>query len=323
MIQRLCTILLLFAVLAGLPASGQDARVLQYQSIPMLFNPAQTGDYEGDLRVMVLYSYAKSDSGKNILTNFSIDKSFGKDGKWAVGLNYMRSGHSDFNMSGGYLGASVARAIRLDKENNHRLRVGLQVSWLSGKVDETKGAYDHLLDVNAFRYKAKTGHYKGSADYLNLGGGIKYQYVKDAVRFETGIGVNNLTHPNYLIMEEGSYSKRLRVSTSSLFQYQFNPRNAIRLEYLSWKEGIFARHYDPEELDVDIHESLYSISWIRNWDDASFTAGLNSRSWKAIGALVHCRFTPEWGLGFGYEHPLLKKYYSVSRFEISATFQPF
>lgn len=323
MFQRLCSILVFSMSLPGLPALSQDARVLQYQSIPMLFNPAQTGDYEGDLRVIALYSFAKTETAKNILMNVSIDKSIGKNSQWAVGLNYMRSGHSDFNLSGNYFGASVARAFRLDKENNHRLRLGLQASWVSGQVDETKGVYDHLLDVNAFRYIPKNGRYQNSADYLNLGAGVKYQYVTKAARFETGIGINNLIHPNFVIMDEDEYAKRIRVSTSILFQYQVNQGNAIRLEYLSWKEGLYLRAYDPGELESDIHESFYSASWVKNWEKTSLVAGLNSRSWKTIGAIANFKFAPEWGLGLGYEYPLYKRYYDLSRFEISATLQPF
>jgi Protein of unknown function (DUF3308). len=301
---------------------AQDARVAQYQSVPILMNPAQTGDFTGSLRISSLYAMVKSEAAKNQLLNISIDQKLGRKEQWALGLNYMTSGHSEFAMSGQYLGLSLAHVIRLDKRDIQTLRIGAMASLLSGKLDLHKGNYDHNLDVRAFRYwepDDPSGNHNGSDNYFNVGIGAKYVFATGRIRFETGYSAYNVTNPDYTIMGEGEQSKRVRVTALTMFQYQLNSRNALRFEHLSWKEGLYMRVYDRASDDsTDIHETINNLSWLHSWKDQSISVGVYTRSWKAAGATLKYAFNQQFALAINHELPFLKKYYDVGHFELSA-----
>lgn len=115
-VNYLRSYLIIVLFLAVQTAFGQDARVSQYHAVPLLVNPAQTGDFDGQLRVLGLAARVNSRFAHNYFYNGSIDYNLGQS-KWAVGLNYMRSGASGFPVSGQYFGASVSRNFCWSRPN--------------------------------------------------------------------------------------------------------------------------------------------------------------------------------------------------------------
>jgi hypothetical protein len=206
---------------------AQDPRVSQYNSIPLLVNPAQTGDFEGRYRILGLASKVYTDVSENYFYNASLDYRIGKTGSWAVGLNYLQSGSKDFPVNGRYYGFSVAKGIFLDQAHVQELRLGAQASYIKGHIDQNKGSYDRFLDVGAFRHEKRSvtePNYIGDASYLNYSIGAKYLFTLDRLKVQTGFSAYNISNPEYNFLYKGSLLKRYRVTALTSLFYQVSPK---------------------------------------------------------------------------------------------------
>src|SRR6476469_9341487 len=144
----LCAVLLCIAS----HVKSQDLRASQYNAIPLLLNPAQTGDASAPMRLTFLHGIIGNDSIQNRITNISLDAPFSRKSEWFYGINYMVSGDRSFAVKGNYLAASVARRYFLDSEKKHQLRIGVQLNRLQARNDDSKQAYDRLLDVSVMKH---------------------------------------------------------------------------------------------------------------------------------------------------------------------------
>jgi len=319
----ICSIALTGTHIGSLKA--QDARVSQYQATPLLINPAQTGDFDGSVRLVGLYSRVSNDLTVNQIYNLSADLKLDQKNRWALGLNYMKTGASNMAINGNYAGMSASRNFYLDHYKLQELRLGVQVSYLQGKVDERK-AYDRFLDVGGFRYwtpAKSTGDFKGSAGYLNFSVGAKYKINLERLKIETGFAAYNVTNPDFNIMYDGVLRKRYRVNVLSTINYQADLKNAFTFEHFSWKEGIYLRDYKPSRDTLGIHETTYSLTWHRYLPNKTLNIGLYSRSWQSVYGMLGLNLNENIGVNLSYEFPLYKKYYNVSHLEFSLNLFPF
>ena len=316
----------LLSLIFTLSANSQDPRVSQYGQMPLLLNPANTGNYNGITRVGSFYNQMRNDSAKNGCTNFSAEFNLGETSKWAIGLNTMVSGSSEFAMSGTYVGLSLVKAINFNENNEHLLRVGAQATYISGSYQKTKGVYDPLLDVRAFNIhkpyeEIDSALYK--KNYININAGINYKHSGPSFDFETGIAVYNLTHPaDDILKSTGGLKKRYRLTLNSSLRFNINEMNSVQLQQISWQEGLFVRVAPVTKTDsIQIHETLYGVNWERIGSSPQYSVGLFLRSAKSMSAVVGFSIIPEVTAKFSYEFPINKKYYSISQFGISLVYQ--
>nr|WP_242695983.1 OmpA family protein [Pedobacter sp. SYSU D00873] len=316
-------------MIVGSGAKAQDARVSQYRAIPLLVNPAQTGDIEeGRSRITGLFARISNRQDYNLFYNMSADVRLGKKGMWGLGLNYMQTGTPDIPISGKYAGVSAARQFYIDKHKFQELRIGFQASYLYGSVDESKGPYDRLIDVRPVRWFTPvnaTGNFKGSLGYLNYSTGLKYKLTLDRLKIESGFSAYNITNPDYNLMYKnmGWLLKRYRVNALSSIYYRPDPKNALKVEHYSWKEGIYLRDYKAKRDDsTEIHETTYSLTYYRYTPKSSVNIGMYSRSWKAVYGMVGMNINDKLGFHVSYEMPILKTYYDVSHVELSLSIFP-
>lgn len=305
---------------------AQDARVTQYQAIPLVVSPAQTGDFEnGPLRLTGLFSRVTNDKISNRIYNGGADLKFGSKERWAIGFNYMQGGSSTMAISGNYAGLSLARKFYLDGSQLQELRLGVQATYFTGNVNERK-AYDRFLDLGGFRYwkpENSTGDFVGAKNYLNMSVGAKYKINLNRLKIETGFAAYNITNPDFNIMYNGVLLKRYRVNALSSIYYRTDPKNAFKFEHFSWKEGVYLRDYKATRDTAGIHETTYGLSWYRYLPKHSFNIGVYSRSWQAVSAKLGFNLNEEVAINLSYEAPLYKRYYNVSHAEISLSLYPF
>lgn len=310
---------------------SQELRVSQYQAIPQLVNPSFTGDFvaDGRFRFSGLYANMFSDSAGNSYRNFSFDTRFGKENQWAIGANYLGSADERFPVSVNIYALSLAKNFSLDRLKTHNFRVGVQAAYFNGIYDGSKGNYDVWLDANIFlRYNIDPNidlnSFQGRAAYWNLSYGFKYSFVVDRFSFETSVSAYNVNNPltGYDLLGHPC-AKRYRVNALTSFQYAYDPLNTFRLEHFSWKEGIFLRSY---EIGIDdypeIHETTYSLQWLRTKKRYPWTLGFYSRSWKAVSAHFSLGITKSANLRLSYEEPLFRKYYSPGQLNLGVTYIP-
>jgi type IX secretion system PorP/SprF family membrane protein len=322
---RIFSIFLIFTLSVHI-VNAQDPRISQYAQMPLLLNPANTGNYNGVTRIGGFYNQMRNDSISNSCSNFSAEFNLGENSKWAFGLNAMVSGSSKFAMSGTYVGLSLVKAINFNESSEHLLRIGAQASFLSGSFEKTKGGYDPLLDVRAFNLQRDFASIDSAIykkNYLNFNAGVNYKHSGPLFDFETGFAVYNLNHPDDDISAASNgVKKRFRLTLNSSLRFNINEMNSVKLQQISWQEGLFVRYAPVSKTDsIQIHETLYGLNWERLGVGMQYSLGCFLRSAKSMTAVVGVSIIPELTTKFSYEFPINKKYYSISQFGISLVYQ--
>lgn len=322
----LCSLLIAFIY-----GHAQELRVSQYQAVPMVVNPALTGDFrkESKLRVWGLHASMQSNTNSNIYNNISADFKIGKKQNWAMGVNYLFSNQPNFPVAAQVTSLSLAKRFFLDKNKLHQFRVGIQMLHFNGEYDGSKGPYDKWLDANIFlRYNTPSiinlNTFRGRATYITPSYGFKYQFSVERFSFETAISASNINNPydGYILLGYPS-RKRYRVNALTSFQYAYNELNTFRVEHFSWKEGIYLRAYNPAIDDYpEVHETTYSLQWIRTRKKQPWIFGLYSRSWKALSAHFSYGITRSVNVRVSYEEPIYRKFFSVSQLNIGLNYIP-
>lgn len=313
----------IFTLLICSISKAQDARVTQFESVPMLISPANTGNFDGNIRSTASFHRFSANSVNNNIGNIGIEFKFGDSKKSAIGLNYARSGASQFSMSGDYLSVSASNFFYTDSEKKSAFRVGIQAGFISGNYQISKGSYDHLLDVNSFYYitpaagTATQNSY--SKSYLNWGLGFGYNYKSDNFSFESSLGAYNMLNPRHAINDKDSeIQKRIRFTINNSFTYNFNSLNSIKFSQMSWQEGLYMRQ-KPSNFGLDsirISEFIYGIDWKRN-GSTPISVGVYSRSFKTASLMLGVNFLKDFTARLSYEVPLNDSYYNVSQIGIS------
>ena len=101
-------IFLSFILLNSLHSKSQDARVTDYSQMPVLINPANAGNFDGAYRAILYYNNIHDNNLSNNLFNLNMDYNLPKS-KLGLGVNYMKTGSSSFNMSGDYIALSLSK----------------------------------------------------------------------------------------------------------------------------------------------------------------------------------------------------------------------
>jgi len=334
--------------------AAQDPRISQYNELPVIINPANTGNFEGSVRIGALYNSAKNGAFKNAfygalvneIYNFSLDHRFGKKKDWGIGTNYMSTNGNNFIMSGLFYGFSLAKNINLNSKKDtlsqaeqlyqneifndvnklmtkrHNLRIGMNLSYCRGIVDENRGGYSILLDVGGFKYDRKpdaVDNIINTSDYYNMSLGVLYQMNLQDLSFETGFAMNNIIRPNFSIMDDREVRKRIRMSGNMALTYKLNDHNKIKLEHFSWKEGFYFVGPKPETDSADITDVIYGFNWL-NHKKLPIMTGIYLRSSKSMFLITGVRINPKITTKLSYELSMNSNYYPVNQFGLSVNY---
>lgn len=310
------------SLLFHLNSKAQDPRITQYESIPLLISPANTGNFDGDLRATSSFSRLSANNLYNYFTNIGLEYKIGNSKSTALGISYSRSGSNKFSMSGDYFGLSASTFFHLDENKKSMLRLGIQASYISGSYQVSNDKYNNWLDVNSFLYSNNSTSTQDilKNSYLNFAFGFGYKYENDNIRFESNLGAYNVLNPKYDINKDNDKKLRVRYSFSNSFRYKFNQLNAIKFSQTSWQEGLYLNQSpNPANLPLDslrINESIFGFNWERS-GKTPYSLGVYSRSFKSASLIVGVNFAKNFTAKISYELPLNEKYYNVSQFGIS------
>lgn len=316
---------ILFFILFLNISYSQDFRATQIHSIPLLMNPANTGNYTDDyIRINSLFANHSDETSVNQVFNISIDQKFLKNKSFAWGVNLLNSGYVNFPMSSKCIGLSFSKSLSLDRHNIHQLTGGVQLSYLSGIFDSEKGKYNRNIDVSVIKYfpDRMPLPFTGTAGYYNISAGAMYILNLENLLFQTGISAYNVTNPRgWNIMPDSWFRKRYRMSISTSLIYKLSSATSLSIDHFSWKEGIFLRRYIANiDQATEINESTYGLSINRNLNYISYSFGLFSRDWKSLSTLFSMKLRSNSLISLSYEKPLYHAYYNVSHFELGLQF---
>jgi len=260
-------------------AWNQDIHWSQFNDNQLFQNPANAGNFYGDLRIIGNYR----DQWRSVSVPFStfsmsVDKQTKKLG---YGIMAFHDQAGDGKFSTIELQGNVSYNLKLSADSAHNLRGGInfgmnhrQVNWNSFYFDSQFNGYifNPILPTNeVIQTDRKTN--------LSIGGGIVYDWVKNPrLRVSTGISAFNLNRPNQgfynaTIKRAIRYNGFLKATIAIKPMIDVIPSIQFSSQgtYQELVLGSSVKHYLPSKTFV--YRAVYAGLWMRNKDACMLTLG--------------------------------------------------
>ena len=195
-LAKILTFFLLFFSINSL--KGQDIHFSQYFNSPLNLNPALTGDFEGDWRIVGNYrNQWKALALPYRTSSVSYDRQFYlKQHHISAGLLLVNdeSGNNRLKTNKIFVSAAYHRTI-----NNNSLSAGLQIGYVSEKVVEM------TLPSSIFDEKGKLVPQPGEhLSYLDVNFGVNWQRKIGIFEPEVGVSLFHVNHPKESFFNDNS-----------------------------------------------------------------------------------------------------------------------
>ncbi|RXK85661.1 PorP/SprF family type IX secretion system membrane protein [Filimonas effusa] len=202
-------ILLVLGMAMGMGAvKAQDPNFSQYFSSPLTINPANTGFFYGNQRIVANYRRQWWGAGDPFTTaTVSFDmKGDGFTGNefdtWGLGVSALTDKSAAGMLVSNYAGLSFAYHKALDENGYSSLGLGFQASYVTRKVDLTHISFNSQFTSGGFDLNLPTGesYLAGTANHMDVSTGLLYKYDDETTAYYLGAGYMHVTQPKESIL---------------------------------------------------------------------------------------------------------------------------
>ena len=240
--RRSLLFLILIIVLGANKISAQRVHSSQFYSIPLLLNPALTGNSDYNLRGGINYR-----NQWNSVTTPFVSQAVFVDGKLSTQLlssSWIGIGGMIFNDKAGegslkttqvMLASSLNKS--LNSGNTLFLHAGIGLEMVNKSVDYNKLVFDDQWDGKIFDPNYQTGELLGSQSlfYMDFSAGLQMTYFRGKSKFFMGAAVSHLNQPNESFYEITNNLKR-RFAWHGGMESRVSPRLYIKPEIMHTTE---------------------------------------------------------------------------------------
>ncbi len=188
-------------VMVGGAVQSQDIHFSQFSSSPSTLNPASTGVYEGQFRVV----YNFKDQWKTIAfpyrtNSFSFDMPFAREfiskGAMAAGISVVADKAGDLNVGTTLINLSYSVNKYLNRENN--ISVGLQGGFgqRSMKGEQRWNSEYDPNSADGYTDIPVTSTAVQNFSYGDFSGGLLWSYKSNGFKAHAGVALFHLNQPN-------------------------------------------------------------------------------------------------------------------------------
>jgi type IX secretion system PorP/SprF family membrane protein len=240
--RRYLLFLLLLFVLGVSRTSAQRVHSSQFYSIPLLLNPALTGNSDYNLRGGINYR-----NQWNSVTTPFVSQSVFIDGKLSTQLlssSWIGVGGMIFNDKAGEGSLKTTQVMfasslnkSLNAGNTLFVHAGIGVELVNKSVDYHKLVFDNQWTGTSFDQSKHTGELLGSQSlfYLDFSAGMQMTYFKGRTKYFIGAAVSHLNQPNESFYEITNNLKR-KFAWHGGLESRVSPRMYIKPEIMHTTE---------------------------------------------------------------------------------------
>lgn len=277
MLKRIYILVVL--LLSSWIVKAQDPALSQFNAAPNYLNPAMTGFFDGDYRIMANFrSQWGSFTNAYRTINASFEMSFMKaklrDDNFAVGLNFYndRSGSTALSTNNITLNVSYKKALSKHRRKKHTLTLGIQASMVGQTIDVNGLIFDSQyngIEVDPSLVSGET--LSGSTGYKpDLGVGLLYQALtSDRVNMYYGVSYQHILSPNLVLLDNADY--RLSPKLTGHFGMQLEANRTIRV----LPSGMYQWQGSAQQLQIGSYVMFVMDEW--NGIETAFSLGAWAR----------------------------------------------
>lgn len=190
-------LLIIFMTFVKSDLKAQDPTFSQWENIPIYFNPALTGDFEGTLRFRLKYrdqwrSFLNEDAYSTGIGSVEYKFAKGENRKVSLGFYALRdqAGDSEFTTNSYHLSTSVSQNLGNVEQSYHAISVGINIGAANRKVDFIIFPPDPFMPGPFETTTLKT-------EYFDLSAGLNWKYhTKTHFTAEIGTALNHVNRPD-------------------------------------------------------------------------------------------------------------------------------
>lgn len=277
-----------FLLLLGAPVCAQDIHWSQFNDNPVFQNPANAGQFNGDIRFIGNYrDQWRSVSVPFQTTSVSVDSKMYNRRNIGYGLLMFHDVVGDGNFRTIEVQGNISALMKLSSDSTHTLRGGLNVGMNHRQLNFDKFYFDNQYNGVQFFPSLPTGELLSSDRRTNfsLGLGAVYQYYEsERLNFTGGFGIFNLNRPN-----QGFYGQQIqrdvRVNFFGKGIYKINydwdlvPGVQVNIQgkYREILIGSSAKYTLVNRLGE--YRAVYGGLFYRNLDAAYISLGMDYQAW--------------------------------------------
>ncbi|MEL7117905.1 MAG: PorP/SprF family type IX secretion system membrane protein [Bacteroidota bacterium] len=214
MLRHLLFVLLL--VMTQSFAFGQDPSLSQYYAIPQQINPALTGLFDGQFRLMANYkdqlgSVAGPEAYETLGASFDMRLPLGRYDYAGIGVNFMRdeAGVANFNRLSGALGFSFQKQLGGGRNSSDNYLVGgVQAGFGQWGFDPDKVWYSSQFDplniaINEAIPSGENFEGQSTRFFVDMAAGVLwYSIIDDHASVYIGGSAYHLNSPNIAFLDQ-------------------------------------------------------------------------------------------------------------------------
>jgi type IX secretion system PorP/SprF family membrane protein len=318
--MKILSIIVATLFLACFSVKAQDPHFSQYYAAPLSLNPANTGFFDGDLRL----GLNERQQWWNVGYNYNTTSIFGdvklfKDrlpeyDAFALGFSGIFENSLNGSLHSTYLSVSGAYHKNLSYQGSHVVGLGVQVNY-TGKFFD----YSQLTFASQFNGKifdpsipVTIGNSNAQSQYLDVNAGLLYAIHLNRANFYVGTSVYHLSKPTETIFNSSGSVIPLREAAHAGGQISLNETSSL----------LFSGYYMQQgEANDAMYGGAYGLDLNSNGENITLYAGLWHR--------VHSSYIPYLGadykkfsLGLNYGLTANSDYgFSPQTFEISLIYK--
>ncbi len=266
----------------------QDIHWSQFNQNPIFQNPANAGDFIGDIRFVGNYR----DQWRSVTVPFSTlalsaDSKLYNKRNFGYGISFFNDQVGDGVFRTIEIQGNFAYQLKLTQDSVHNLRVGLNVGMNHRQFNADAFYFDNQFNGIIYDPSLSSGEsiQTNRKTNLSIGFGTTYKYyINERYTFTGGIGLFNLNRPN-----QGFFGKKIpreiRLTTFIKGIYKLNSdldlvpgfNLSFQGKYRELMLGSSVKYTIVNRLGE--YRAIYAGLWWRNKDAAFINVGMDYQSW--------------------------------------------
>ncbi|MFT4679054.1 MAG: type IX secretion system PorP/SprF family membrane protein [Flavobacteriales bacterium] len=290
--RTLSHITCMLLILLPLLGSAQDIHFSQFDVAPMNYNPAMTGQFNGDFR----FIGNQRTQWKSVTTPYStfggsIDaRNMNKISGLGTGLSIYQDKAGDSRLSTLQVNAAASWLIPVSTDSLHTVSFGAQLGFTHKKIDYSQLRYDNQWNGLAFdpSIDPNEPNNRDSRTYLNFNvGGGYYWKPKKRTEIYAGFGMFNLNTPKQSFYNEPSVRLNMRFNLHANAAFPISQEIDLLPSVLFQKQGKFkeliigaAGRYIINDKG-GLYRTVFVGMYMRTSDAGYLMAGVDYDNWRA------------------------------------------
>lgn len=267
----------------GLWVNAQDPHFTQFYSAPLSVNPAYSGVFTGNIRMILngRTQWVNTTSPYKTAT-LSIDGKLGKNNLEGqnplnIGILLMHDNSLNGIVQSNYVTAAGSYHIPLDEDGFKTMGIGFSATYGDRNINFSELSFSSQFSNGQFDLSIPSGEIAltNMKPFLTLGAGLLYQYANDddGNFFDIGISCYNFNKPNQTVIKDRNQYIPVRFSVQASFQKYLNDDLLLHLKGI-YQNQSSTRYYQggflfEKLLGVNSEQSIGAGAWYRSKDAIS------------------------------------------------------